>query len=165
VIKSYLLLAWKVLLRRKFFTFISLFGISFTLVVLMLVTSLVDHVVAGYPPETKHASTVNIAYSMLKGEHSRRNGFAGFGLLDKYAPCRTSRCWRSPHCPTAHSYFNGQRIKSFLKRTDSNFWRILDLFHRGRPYRSDVRATTGWSPSSTDHAPALLAASPRLARS
>src|SRR6478736_10114116 len=85
MIRNYLTLAWKVLLRRKFFTFISLFGVSFTLVVLLLVTALVDHVVAGYPPETKHASTVNIAYSMLKGEHSRRNGFAGFGLLDKYA--------------------------------------------------------------------------------
>ena len=34
MLKSYLKLAWKVLLRRKFFTFISLFGIAFTLVVL-----------------------------------------------------------------------------------------------------------------------------------
>ena len=36
MIKNYLKLAFKVLLRRKFFTFISLFGISFTLVVLMV---------------------------------------------------------------------------------------------------------------------------------
>ena len=67
MIKSYLLLAWKVLLRRKFFTFISLFGISFTLVVLMLVTSLLDHVVAGYPPETRHASTVSISVRDAEG--------------------------------------------------------------------------------------------------
>src|SRR6476659_2527199 len=85
MIKSYLLLAWKVLLRRKFFTFISLFGIAFTLVVLMLVTSLLDHVVAGYPPETRHARTVGINYTALRGEHSNRNGFAGYALLDKYA--------------------------------------------------------------------------------
>jgi len=50
MIKSYLLLAWKVLRRRKFFPFSSLFGNSWTLVVLMLVTSLLDHVLAGYPP-------------------------------------------------------------------------------------------------------------------
>ena len=50
MIKSYLKLAWKVLLRRKFFTFISLFGIAFTLVVLTLVTALVDHVVAPIHP-------------------------------------------------------------------------------------------------------------------
>ena len=137
MIKSYLLLAWKVLLRRKFFTFISLFGISFTLVVLMLVTSLVDHVVAGYPPETKHASTVNIAYSMLKGEHSRRNGFAGFGLLDKYARGLPNvEMMTIVSMPSgAYSYLNGQRIKSFMKRTDGNFWRILDFhFVEGGPF-------------------------------
>ena len=43
MLKHYLSLAVKVLLRRKFFTFISLFGISFTLLVLMVVTALFDH--------------------------------------------------------------------------------------------------------------------------
>ena len=37
MLNHYLTLAVKVLLRRKFFTFISLFGISFTLLVLMVV--------------------------------------------------------------------------------------------------------------------------------
>jgi putative ABC transport system permease protein len=37
--KNYIKLAWRVLYRRKFFTFITLFGISFTLMILMLVTS------------------------------------------------------------------------------------------------------------------------------
>ncbi len=63
MIKSYLKLAWKVLLRRKFFTFISLFGIAFTLVVLTLVTALMDHVVAAYPPETNHARTIGINFA------------------------------------------------------------------------------------------------------
>ncbi len=85
MLKSYLKLAWKVLLRRKFFTFISLFGIAFTLVVLTLVTALLDNVVAAYPPETKHASTVGINFASLRGEHWRRNGFAGYAMLDKYA--------------------------------------------------------------------------------
>lgn len=39
---NYLKLAIKVLGRRKFFTFISLFGISFTLMILMLVTAFLD---------------------------------------------------------------------------------------------------------------------------
>ncbi|WP_235298773.1 ABC transporter permease [Portibacter marinus] len=37
--KNYLLLAWRVLGRKKFFTFISLFGISFTLGILMVIIS------------------------------------------------------------------------------------------------------------------------------
>ena len=43
MLNHYLVLAVKVLLRRKFFTFISLFGIGFTLLVLTVVTALFDH--------------------------------------------------------------------------------------------------------------------------
>ena len=43
MLSHYLVLAVRVLLRRKFFTFISLFGISFALLVLTVVTALFDH--------------------------------------------------------------------------------------------------------------------------
>ena len=42
MIKNYLILALKVLRRKPFYTFISLFGISFTLMILMLITSMGD---------------------------------------------------------------------------------------------------------------------------
>ena len=59
----------KVLLRRKFFTAISLFGISFTLVVLMLATAALDHVLAPYPPEINQDRTLGIYYAQERGEH------------------------------------------------------------------------------------------------
>ena len=137
MIKSYLKLAWKVLLRRKFFTFISLFGIAFTLVVLTLVTALVDHVVAAYPPETNHARTVGIYFAQLSGEHSRRNGLAGYALLDKYARNlpNVELMGMATMAGGVYSYTNGQRVKSFMKRTDGTFWQILDFqFLEGGPY-------------------------------
>ncbi|MBK5297910.1 MAG: ABC transporter permease [Vicinamibacteria bacterium] len=137
MIKSYLKLALKVLLRRKFFTFISLFGIAFTLVVLTLVTALLDHVVAAYPPETKHGRTVGIYYAQLSGEHSRRNGFAGYALLDKYARNlpNVEQMAVATLQSGAYSYLNGQRVKSYLKRTDGTFWQILDFhFLEGGPF-------------------------------
>src|SRR4029079_7645948 len=51
--KTYLKLAIKVLARRKFFTFISLFGISMTLVVLMIATAVLDNVFAAHAPESR----------------------------------------------------------------------------------------------------------------
>lgn len=39
MLQNYIKLAWRVLSRKKFFTFITLFGISFTLMILMLITS------------------------------------------------------------------------------------------------------------------------------
>ncbi len=143
MISSYLRLAWKVLLRRKFFTFISLFGITFTLVVLVLVTALLDHVVAAYPPETQHERTVGISFASLHGEHWRRNGFAGYAMLDKYArnlPNVQLMAVASTANPV-FSYLNGQRVRSYMKRTDGAFWQILDFpFEEGGPYtEADVR--------------------------
>jgi putative ABC transport system permease protein len=137
MIENYLKLAWKVLLRRKFFTFISLFGISFTLVVLMLATAMLDHVVAQYPPETKQDRTVGIYYAQLRGDRARRNGMAGFKLLDTYARNlpNVEKLSIATFGGSVYSYLNGQRVKSYLKRTDGVFWQILDFqFLEGHPY-------------------------------
>ncbi|MBC6996262.1 ABC transporter permease [Neolewinella lacunae] len=52
MIKNYLLLALKVLKRKPLYTFISLFGISFTLMILMLLTSLFDATLGANQPLT-----------------------------------------------------------------------------------------------------------------
>jgi len=50
MLTNYFKIAIAVLRRRKFFTFISLFGISFTLTIVLVVAALVDHKFsAGYP--------------------------------------------------------------------------------------------------------------------
>jgi putative ABC transport system permease protein len=48
---NYLKIALKVMTRHKLFTFISLFGISFTLLILVLITSAIDHTFGPYYPE------------------------------------------------------------------------------------------------------------------
>ncbi|MCP9234324.1 ABC transporter permease [Lewinella sp. JB7] len=53
MIKNYLTLALKVLRRKPFYTFISLFGISFTLMILMVLTSLFDAGLGKNRPLTK----------------------------------------------------------------------------------------------------------------
>ena len=51
--KSYLKLAFKILGRRKFFTFISLFGITVTLVVLVVVSAILDNLFEPRQPESR----------------------------------------------------------------------------------------------------------------
>jgi MacB-like periplasmic core domain len=76
MLKNYLKIAFKVFLHRKFFTFVSLFGISFTLKVSI---------------------------------------FTGHQLT--------------------HSYKNGAKTPLYLKRTDGEFWRILEFnFLEGGPF-------------------------------
>jgi len=44
MLKNYLNVAVKVLLRRKFYTAVSLFGIAFTLLILNVCVAFIDHV-------------------------------------------------------------------------------------------------------------------------
>ena len=53
MLTNYFKVAIKVLLRRKFYTFVSLFGIAFTLLILNLVVALMDHTLSPTQPESR----------------------------------------------------------------------------------------------------------------
>jgi putative ABC transport system permease protein len=136
MLKHYLSLAVKVLLRRKFFTFISLFGISFTLLVLMVITAMFDHALAPMAPETRMDRTLGVHNAVMYGPHSTWQSNAGFKLLDTYARNLPGVERLSLYSGgTVHSYRDGQKIESSLKQTDDEFWRILEFtFVEGGPY-------------------------------
>lgn len=63
---NYFKLAIKVLGRHKFFTFISLFGISFTLMILMLVTAFLDTELGSHEPLSKRDRMVFLSQVIMK---------------------------------------------------------------------------------------------------
>ncbi|MEM7375094.1 MAG: ABC transporter permease [Bacteroidota bacterium] len=50
MLENYLKIAFKVLARKKFYSFISLFGISFTLMILMVIASFLDNELGSHSP-------------------------------------------------------------------------------------------------------------------
>ncbi len=137
MLTNYLKIAFRVFLRRKFFTAISLFGISFTLVVLMVATALLDHVFAPLPPEVNQGRTLAIFRASMFGEHSMWSSSAGYRLLDGYARnlpgAERMSIYSRPQ--TVYAYPSGNKVRVDLKRTDSEFWQILRFdFLEGAPY-------------------------------
>jgi putative ABC transport system permease protein len=129
MLKNYLKIAWKVFLRRKFFTFISLFGISFTLVVLMVVTAILDHSYAKFPPEVNQDRTIG-CFALWKTDSNSTYGGGppGYRFLDRYTrdlPYVEKHSFYA--AGNAYSFVNGERIVSSLKRTDGAFWQILQF--------------------------------------
>ena len=140
MLKNYLKIAFKVFLRRKFFTFISLFAISLTLVVLMVATALFDHVFGAQAPETKLDRTLGVYMLQLRGEHSRMTGAPGYGFLDRYARRlpQVEKMSIFEQFNYKDAYRNGEKIKLFLKRTDGEFWEIFDFkFLEGGPLTAE----------------------------
>ena len=137
MIRHYLVLAVKVLLRRKFFTFISLFGISFTLLVLTVVAALFDHALGPGQEEPRQDRTLYAEQALMYGPHSSWGSNGGFKLFDRYARDLPGLERLSLHenARTVHSYIDGRKISSSLKRTDDEYWRILEFrFLEGNPF-------------------------------
>src|SRR5947207_2645393 len=122
-------LAFKVFLRRKFFTFISLFGIGVTLVVLMVAAALLDAVFGPVAPETRLERSLQIHNAAETGDTFVHNGTPGYKFLSRvrgWVPeAERVTIYSTPQ--TAVSYVKGRRVTSFLKRTDGEFWRVLDF--------------------------------------
>ncbi|UOQ53611.1 ABC transporter permease [Hymenobacter cellulosivorans] len=142
---SYLKIAWKVLLRRKFFTFISLFGISFTLMVLLVVVAMFDHTVGAHAPESRLDRMLFANFLHIKYKNGgNQNSPPSYYLLDKYVrPLRTPEkvaIYSNFHATP--SYVGNSRLDLDLKYTDEAFWQVLDFtFHEGKPYsQSDVKS-------------------------
>ena len=140
MLRNYFKIALKVLARRKFFTFISLFAISFTLLVLLVATALLDNVFAPRAPE------------VAGRPHARRlpDDDEGAGEhLDLAGRLRLSRPLRAPDgeaperraghdhdlAESVVSYLDGRKIQSSMRRTDGEFWRVLAFdFLEGEPF-------------------------------
>jgi putative ABC transport system permease protein len=141
LLRHYLLLSLKVLRRRKFFTFISIVGISLTLLVLLVVSAILDHRLAPASPETRQALTLESTFAVMYGDDEEgRNQWCcegGFALYDRHArnlPGAVAlSIFSSPF--SVLSYIEGRKVESQMKRTDADFWRILEFtFLEGRPY-------------------------------
>jgi len=137
--KNYLKIAWKVLGRNKFFTFVSLFGISFTLAVLLIVATMMDDLLNPKYPEKKGRRTlmVNEATMRDKDRTSMSRSGASFHFLDHFV-----KKLKTPELVAINS--NGNSATAFvgdkklaldLRYTCENYWQIFDFdFLSGKPY-------------------------------
>lgn len=80
MLKNYLKIALKVLGRNKFFTFISLFGISVTLAILLVITTFYDHLTHPKYPETNRERCLYI-HNMDMQSADGSVGYHGRGSL------------------------------------------------------------------------------------
>ena len=150
MLKNYIKMALKVLLRRKVFTCISLVTISFTLMVLMVMTALFDHVFGSFPPETRVDRT--LVMKMLTGEHTeeggQRIGQPSHAFLKRYVSSLTQAekvSISTGFWDSRVTYRNGVKIESGLKYTDGVFWEILEFdFLEGRPYTTKEVEEAQW---------------------
>lgn len=137
MLKNYLKIAYKVLLRQKFFTFVSLFGISFTLTVVFVVVAMMDTMISPGGRGSKLARSLFVDSIILIGEHRAIVSLCSYHLLDHHV-----RTLKTPETVSIISeirstavYVGGHKLQLDLKHTDAEFWDIVEFkFIEGGPY-------------------------------
>ncbi len=137
MLKNYFKIAIAVLRRRKFFTFISLFGISFTLTILLVLTSFIDKVVGDNYPDKKRDRSLYINRLEQRGKQSMNSSSPSYYFLSHFAGGM-----KTPQKMTIFSGFNGtntyinnKKIAVDYKYTDANYWDVLEYdFLEGKPF-------------------------------
>ncbi len=127
--RSYLLVAFKVLRRRPFFTFVSLFAISFTLLVLIMATSILDHLYGPMAPETRQDRTLGLYVMKMTGDDWIWDGSPGYTMLDQHV--RTlpgvERVALFTEPTIVATYQSGEKTELWAKRTDGQYWQVYDF--------------------------------------
>jgi putative ABC transport system permease protein len=137
MIKNYIKLALKVLGRRKFFTFISLFGISLTLVVLMVSVAVLDNLFAPRQPESRFDRVLAVFVVGIYGPQGGMTSNPGYGFVKDYMFGLRDAENQSVFTNSApmSMYHDGRKVETHLRRTDGAYWQILDFrFLEGGPF-------------------------------
>ncbi|TDH21650.1 FtsX-like permease family protein [Segetibacter sp. 3557_3] len=142
MLRNYFKIAIAVLKRRKFFTFISLFGISFTLTIMMVVTAFIDDVFSsGYPDYNRDRTLYvnSIKQVNTKKGHSQM-GPASYHFFDYYVgqlktPAMVAV---STNFSPSNTYVNNKKLVINLKYTNADYWNVLQYrFVEGKPYQKE----------------------------
>jgi putative ABC transport system permease protein len=137
MLKNYFKIAIAVFKRRKFFTFISLFGISFTLTILVVLAAFIDKVVNDSYPDKKRDRSLYANKMTERGKESYNGGALSYYFLDHYV-----RNLKTPVKIAISSMFNGtntyvnnKKIAINYKYTNAEYWEVTEYdFLEGKPF-------------------------------
>jgi len=140
---NYFKIAIAVLKRRKFFTFISIFVISFTITILMVLAAFVDKVVSENYPDRNRSRLLYITTFEESGPGSMNSGALSFYYLERYVKSlkRPAKIFISSRHENTNTYVNNKKITVSYKYTDATYWEVLDHdFVEGKPFTAQQLA-------------------------
>lgn len=135
--QNYFKIAIAVLKRRKFFTFISLFGISFTITILVVLTAFIDKVINDKYPDKKRDRLLFINNIEQRGPQSLNGSALSYYFFTHYVSALKTPCKKavSSRFQGTNTYVNNKKVAINYKYTDDVFWDVLDFdFLEGKPY-------------------------------
>ena len=113
--------------RRKFYTFISLFGISLTLTVLIVITAFFDNSFSANYPEINRERTLyasRIEQRDTVHQNTNISDMSRYFIETYISTLKIPEKVATVGNSTVQTYLNGQKAEIRIKYTDVHFWAI-----------------------------------------
>ena len=139
MLKNYFKIAIAVLKRRKFFTFISLFGISFTLTIITVAVAFLNKFINEDYPDYKRERSLYVNTMELRNtkEGWLNRSDVSFYFLDHYvSKLKTiDKMGISTNPVASNAFVNNKKIEIGYKYTNADYWNVLEYeFLEGKAY-------------------------------
>ncbi len=140
--KNYLKITFAVMRRRKFYTFISLFGISLTLTVLLVITAFFDNLFAPNYPEINRERMLYASRIELKDTAKGSSNISpmSYHFIKTYiSTLKTPEKVSAVGNLNLNTYLNEQKADLKIKYTDVNFWNMTGFeFLEGKAFTDET---------------------------
>nr|WP_068888754.1 ABC transporter permease [Pedobacter panaciterrae] len=139
MLKNYIKLTFKVMLRKKYYTALTLVGISLTIMIVTIFASFIDQIVSANPPEVNRDRTLILDKVSVYKDGKQTDAMPSLTFLQKNINNLESTETISYYSTKEFvSFLNGKAAGHALKFTDGNFWKITDFkFLEGKPFHAN----------------------------
>ena len=137
MLKNYIKIAWKVMMRRKVFTGITLTVIALYLMMMTIMATFIDLATNNYPPETRRSETLTVNRITLKkdGETRGSSSLSRQFIEDFILPMESPKY--TVISGSGSMRFEGSNGYWRIKYINADFWKMMDLnFIEGRPFNA-----------------------------
>jgi len=157
MIKNYIKIFWKVLKRKKLYTFITLFGICFPLIILTLVVSFLSHITVHKSPQSNFDKVVcinrfEVHCKKSKDDDNRISSNIPYKLyINSLINLKTPQlmCFVSEGFNEVE--YNGKKKNPAIRYVNENFWQIADYKLIEGRFFNKTEVGTGQNCAIIDH--------------
>jgi putative ABC transport system permease protein len=155
MLKNYFKIALKGLVKHRYYTSVSLFGITMTLIVLTISVALINHQLTLGKPGSRLDRSLLVDHVEAEFKDGSIGSLPNYRMLDRYVRNLKEAEAVSIYSRTSDIvvYADNKRIQSTMKRTDATFWDIADFtFIEGMPYNQETVDKAGMVAVMNDQA-------------
>lgn len=136
MLKNYIKLTFKIMLRKKYYTALTLVGISLTIMIITIFASFIDQIVSANKPEVNRDRTLILDKVSIYKNSKKTGAVPSINFLQKNIGTLGSTERISYFATRGFiSFLNGKTVGHMLTFTDANFWKITNFeFTEGRPF-------------------------------